>query len=138
MAKAHSMQAIKKVEKTRIHNLLYGPNKQGYKMFIIWQFSNWETFWSVQEVMDCKLINHRSHNITLPYNKYLYLLYFKVMSILLHGDAAFSGQGVVYETFHLSALPHYTTNGTIHIVVNNQVCCLLLMFGKPFQCHSSL
>lgn len=43
------------------------------------------------------------------------------MSILLHGDAAFSGQGVVYETFHLSALPHYTTNGTIHIVVNNQV-----------------
>ncbi|XP_031567759.1 2-oxoglutarate dehydrogenase, mitochondrial-like [Actinia tenebrosa] len=45
----------------------------------------------------------------------------KVMSILLHGDAAFSGQGVVYETFHLSALPHYTTNGTIHIVVNNQI-----------------
>ncbi|KXJ27697.1 2-oxoglutarate dehydrogenase-like, mitochondrial [Exaiptasia diaphana] len=44
-----------------------------------------------------------------------------VMSILLHGDAAFSGQGVVYETFHLSALPHYTTNGTIHIVVNNQI-----------------
>ena len=35
----------------------------------------------------------------------------KVMSILLHGDAAFSGQGVVYETFHLSDLPHYTTHG---------------------------
>ncbi|EDO37169.1 predicted protein [Nematostella vectensis] len=45
----------------------------------------------------------------------------EVMSILLHGDAAFSGQGVVYETFHLSALPHYTTHGTIHIVVNNQI-----------------
>ncbi|CAK8678756.1 2-oxoglutarate dehydrogenase complex component E1-like isoform X2 [Clavelina lepadiformis] len=45
----------------------------------------------------------------------------KVMSILLHGDAAFSGQGVVYETFHLSDLPEYTTNGTIHIVVNNQI-----------------
>ena len=43
------------------------------------------------------------------------------MSILLHGDAAFSGQGVVYETFHLSDLPAYTTHGTIHIVVNNQV-----------------
>nr|CAB3264555.1 2-oxoglutarate dehydrogenase-like, mitochondrial [Phallusia mammillata] len=45
----------------------------------------------------------------------------KVMSILMHGDAAFSGQGVVYETFHLSDLPAYTTNGTIHIVVNNQI-----------------
>lgn len=44
------------------------------------------------------------------------------MSILLHGDAAFSGQGVVYETFHLSDLPAYSTNGTVHIVVNNQVC----------------
>ena len=46
---------------------------------------------------------------------------YKVMSILLHGDAAFAGQGVVYETFHLSDLPNYTTKGTIHIVVNNQV-----------------
>lgn len=45
----------------------------------------------------------------------------KVMSILLHGDAAFSGQGVVYETMHLSDLPDYTTHGTIHIVVNNQI-----------------
>ncbi|XP_069996327.1 2-oxoglutarate dehydrogenase complex component E1 isoform X3 [Penaeus vannamei] len=45
----------------------------------------------------------------------------KVLSILLHGDAAFSGQGIVYETFHLSELPEYTTHGTIHIVVNNQI-----------------
>ncbi|KAL4113356.1 hypothetical protein QTP88_016990 [Uroleucon formosanum] len=45
----------------------------------------------------------------------------KVMSLLLHGDAAFCGQGVVYETFHLSDLPDYTTHGTIHIVVNNQI-----------------
>ena len=45
----------------------------------------------------------------------------QVMSILLHGDAAFSGQGVVYETMHLSDLPAFTTHGTIHIVVNNQV-----------------
>ena len=44
-----------------------------------------------------------------------------VMSILLHGDAAFAGQGVVYETFHLSDLPDYTTHGTIHIIVNNQI-----------------
>ena len=43
------------------------------------------------------------------------------MSIQIHGDAAFAGQGVVYETFHLSDLPDYTTHGTIHIVVNNQI-----------------
>ncbi|XP_004074658.1 2-oxoglutarate dehydrogenase, mitochondrial isoform X1 [Oryzias latipes] len=45
----------------------------------------------------------------------------KVMPILLHGDAAFAGQGVVYETFHLSDLPSYTTHGTVHVVVNNQI-----------------
>ncbi|KAH0682080.1 hypothetical protein KY289_019832 [Solanum tuberosum] len=45
----------------------------------------------------------------------------KNMGILLHGDGSFAGQGVVYETLHLSALPNYTTGGTIHIVVNNQV-----------------
>lgn len=41
--------------------------------------------------------------------------------MLLHGDAAFSGQGVVFETMGLSDLPDYTTHGTIHIVVNNQI-----------------
>merc|ERR550532_3803678 len=45
----------------------------------------------------------------------------KVMSILVHGDAAFPGQGVVFETFHMSELPSYTTHGTIHIVGNNQI-----------------
>lgn len=45
----------------------------------------------------------------------------KSMSILIHGDAAFSGQGIVYETFHLSELPDYSTHGTIHVVVNNQI-----------------
>jgi len=42
------------------------------------------------------------------------------VAILLHGDAAFSGQGIVYETFDLSQLPNYTSHGVIHIVVNNQ------------------
>ncbi|KTG00889.1 hypothetical protein cypCar_00028950 [Cyprinus carpio] len=41
----------------------------------------------------------------------------RVMSILLHGDAAFAGQGIVYETFHLSDLLSYTTHGTIHVVI---------------------
>ena len=49
--------------------------------------------------------------------------------MLLHGDAAFSGQGVVYETFHLSHLPAYETGGTIHIVVNNQVLITVLSQG---------
>ena len=43
------------------------------------------------------------------------------LGILLHGDGSFAGQGVVYETLDLSGLPDYTTGGTIHIVVNNQV-----------------
>ncbi|XP_033644235.1 2-oxoglutarate dehydrogenase, mitochondrial-like isoform X1 [Asterias rubens] len=45
----------------------------------------------------------------------------RVMSILMHGDAAFAGQGVVFETFHLSDLRDYSTHGTIHVVVNNQI-----------------
>jgi 2-oxoglutarate dehydrogenase E1 component len=44
-----------------------------------------------------------------------------VCSLLLHGDAAFAGQGIVWETFSLGALPAYTTGGTIHLVVNNQI-----------------
>ncbi|TVY40350.1 2-oxoglutarate dehydrogenase, mitochondrial [Lachnellula occidentalis] len=43
------------------------------------------------------------------------------MGVLLHGDAAFAGQGIVYESFGLHALPAYSTGGTIHLVVNNQI-----------------
>lgn len=43
------------------------------------------------------------------------------MGILLHGDAAFAGQGIVYETAGFHSLPKYSTGGTIHIVVNNQI-----------------
>ena len=45
----------------------------------------------------------------------------KVLGLLMHGDAAFGGQGIVAETFGLSDIKGYRTGGTIHVVVNNQI-----------------
>jgi 2-oxoglutarate dehydrogenase E1 component len=45
----------------------------------------------------------------------------RVVPVLLHGDAAFTGQGLVYETLALSTLPSFTTGGTVHVIVDNQI-----------------
>jgi 2-oxoglutarate dehydrogenase E1 component len=45
----------------------------------------------------------------------------QIVPLILHGDAAFSGQGIVEETFNLSTLRGYKTGGTIHVIINNQI-----------------
>ena len=47
--------------------------------------------------------------------------YLKAMGVLMHGDAAFAGQGIVAECLGLSELKGYKTGGTIHLIVNNQI-----------------
>lgn len=47
--------------------------------------------------------------------------YESVLPIIMHGDAAFAGQGVVYECMQMAGLPNYKTGGSIHVICNNQV-----------------
>jgi 2-oxoglutarate dehydrogenase E1 component len=69
------------------------------------------------EAVDPLVIGYTRGQIDDEYNGELN----KAMAILIHGDAAVAGQGIVYEVVQMSGLPGYTTGGTIHFVINNQV-----------------
>jgi len=69
------------------------------------------------EAVDPLVVGYTRGQIDDEYNEDLS----KGMAILIHGDAAVAGQGIVYEVVQMSGLPGYNTGGTIHFVINNQV-----------------
>ncbi len=61
----------------------------------------------------------------------------RVLPVLLHGDAAFAGQGIVAETLNLSHLAGYSTGGTLHLVINNQIGFTTMPVDARSSCYAT-
>jgi 2-oxoglutarate dehydrogenase E1 component len=91
-------------------NIVTTDSGEKMKMSLIPNPSHLETVGSLTEGMVRARIDHHYNGD-----------FSKIAPIIIHGDAAIAGQGIVYEIVQMSLLPGYKTGGTLHLVVNNQV-----------------
>jgi len=91
-------------------NIITTDDGEKVKLSLIPNPSHLETVGSLVEGMVRARIDHHYHED-----------FGKIAPIIIHGDAAIAGQGIVYEVVQMALLPGYKTGGTLHIVVNNQV-----------------
>ncbi|MEI7422759.1 MAG: 2-oxoglutarate dehydrogenase E1 component [Prolixibacteraceae bacterium] len=91
-------------------NFIQTDDGETVKLSLIPNPSHLETVGALAEGMVRARIEHQYNND-----------FGKIAPIIIHGDAAIAGQGIVYEVVQMSQLPGYKTGGTLHIVVNNQV-----------------
>ena len=91
-------------------NIITTDDGEKVKLSLIPNPSHLETVGALAEGMVRARIDHHYNND-----------FGKIAPIIIHGDAAVAGQGIVYEIVQMSQLPGYKTGGTLHLVVNNQV-----------------
>jgi 2-oxoglutarate dehydrogenase E1 component len=119
-------QIFSEFEGTAVPDLSYGDGDVKYHL----GYSSQVTY-ADGKVMQLKLVPNPSHleavnTVVLGFSRakadILYgSEYDHILPILIHGDAAFAGQGIVFETAQMSQLKGYQTGGTIHFVINNQI-----------------
>ncbi|MCE1199671.1 MAG: 2-oxoglutarate dehydrogenase E1 component [Marinilabiliales bacterium] len=91
-------------------NTITTDHGERVKLNLIPNPSHLETVGSLTEGMARAKIDHQYHDDDT-----------KIIPVIIHGDSAIAGQGIVYEIVQMSLLPGYKTGGTLHLVVNNQV-----------------